>query len=79
MTLFSKLLKHYIESSGYTIYQLSKRSGLNRTSIQKAISEDRLPHVDSLKELEKLLNLTPDEHRLFWEAYERAFYGETLF
>ena len=79
MTLFSKLLKHYIESSGYTIYQLSKRSGLNRTSIQKAISEDRLPHLDSLKELEKLLNLTPDEHRLFWESYEQAFYGEALF
>ncbi|MEY8338309.1 helix-turn-helix domain-containing protein [Lachnospiraceae bacterium 62-35] len=79
MTLFAKLLKYYIDSSGHSIYQLAKRSGMNRTSIHKAISEDRLPHPDSLKELEKCLNLTPEEHRQFWESYEMAFYGESVF
>ncbi|RGZ01869.1 helix-turn-helix transcriptional regulator [Clostridium sp. AM58-1XD] len=79
MTLFAKLLKHYIDSSGYTIYQLAKRSGVNRTSIQKALSEDRLPVLESIKELEKYLNLTPEERRQFWAAYEMAFYGEAVF
>lgn len=35
------LLKEYIAKSNYTIYQLAMDSGINRTTLQKALSGER--------------------------------------
>ena len=35
MDTIQALIKHYIESNGYTVYSISQQSGLNRTTLQK--------------------------------------------
>ena len=41
MNTIQELLKHYIESDGYTVYSISQQSGINRTTLQKVLSKQR--------------------------------------
>ena len=41
MDTIQALIKHYIESNGYTVYSISQQSGLNRTTLQKILSGQR--------------------------------------
>lgn len=79
MSRFSELLKNYVQASGSTIYQLSKVSGVNRTSIQRAMSEERVLQEDALRKLVSCLNLTISEQENLEEAYEMACCGENLY
>ena len=38
MDTIQALIKHYIESNGYTVYSISQQSGINRTTLQKILS-----------------------------------------
>lgn len=76
---FSELLKQYIQASGVTVYQLAKISGVNRTSIQKAIKGERLPQIESVKVLASKLNLTAAECETLMEAYEMECCGRNLY
>mgnify|MGYP000341000041 FL=1 len=43
MSDFSEKCRQYIEDTGTNIYQLSKISGLDRTSLQRMVTGKRLP------------------------------------
>ena len=58
---FGELLRKTIEKSNYTIYALSKQSGLNRTLIQKVLVGERSLNEKQLKQLLPFLHLTPAE------------------
>ena len=58
---FGELLRKMIEKSNYTIYSLSKQSGLNRTLIQKVLAGERSLSQNQLNQLLPFLHLTPLE------------------
>lgn len=58
---FGELLRKIIDNSNYTIYSLSRQSGLNRTLIQKVLSGERSFSVKQFKQLIPFLHLTPEE------------------
>lgn len=79
MSLFSSLLKEYTILSGKTIYQLAKESGINRTSLQKSISENRVLSKELFLKLLPYLKLTIAEKEKLKEAYEIINCGETTY
>lgn len=79
MSLFSEKLKDIIDESGEKVYQLAKLSGVERTTIQKSISGDRVLNLESLEKLIKILTLSPKEKKELYEAYEMTKVGESLY
>lgn len=73
---FSDLLKQYINGSGFTIYQLAQMSGVNRTTIQKAVTSGRVPQKEAFHKILSTLNLTRTERQSLMESYEFASDGE---
>lgn len=76
---FPELLRYYIQASGSTVYQLAKISGVNRTSVQKALKGERLPMRDAVEALASKMNLTAAEHSALMEAYEIEESGKNLY
>lgn len=76
MIEFSELLKQYINSSGFTIYQLAQLSGVNRTTIQRAVTSGRIPQKEAFRKILATLNLTRAERQNLMESYEFASDGE---
>ena len=58
---FGELLRNIIEKSNYTIYSISRQSGLNRTLLQKVLSGERSLNEKQLSQLLPFLHLTPLE------------------
>ena len=79
MTNFSEKLKLYITNCGVTIYQLSKNSGLDRTTIQRAITGDRLPSLIFIEKLSSYLRLSPNEKEELFELYSICKIGEKVY
>lgn len=59
MDTIQNLIKHYIEFNGYTIYSISKQSGINRTTLQKIISGQRKITQDIYNKLIPFFSLSP--------------------
>lgn len=67
---FNELLRELIEQSDFTIYALSKQSGVNRTTIQKTLSGDRILSADHLNALLPFLHLTPYEKSILCKLHQ---------
>lgn len=67
---FHEILRDMIDKSGFTIYALSKQSGVNRTTIQKSLSGDRILSEEQLKTLIPFLQLTPYEMDVLWKSHQ---------
>lgn len=76
MQTFSDMLRQLLSANHYTAYQLAQLSGVNRTTIQRALTSDRCPQKSAFEKLAVSLNLTPEEKELFYAAYERAAEGD---
>ncbi len=61
MSLFTNLIKKHIKSSGYTIYSISYHSNINRTTLQKILSEQRKMTQEIYQKILPFLHLTPSE------------------
>lgn len=59
MNTIQELLKKYIETNGYTIYSISKQSGINRTTLQKILSGQRKITKDIYDRLLPYFALSP--------------------
>ena len=79
MSVFSDKLRLYIGKSGESVYQLAKRSGVERTSIHKAMSGSRILNQDGFSRLIELLKLTPAEKQDLVSSYEIAKQGEDVY
>ncbi|MEG2512107.1 MAG: helix-turn-helix transcriptional regulator [Acetivibrio sp.] len=69
MSQFSEKLKILIDSSGMTIYHLAKDSQLDRTTIQRSISGERLPGLPFVEKLCDYLRISPIERKGLLETY----------
>ncbi|MDF2540787.1 MAG: hypothetical protein K0S47_505 [Herbinix sp.] len=79
MSKFSEKLKRHIEDNGLVIYQLAKRSGLDRTTIQRAITGERLPSISFVECLSDYLRLSPVEKKELLELYTISKIGEKVY
>jgi plasmid maintenance system antidote protein VapI len=70
MIAFGELLKSYITESGYTVYRLSKQTGIERTGIHRALSGQRILSEDAVFKLMDFLQLESLERDKLMEAYE---------
>lgn len=43
MSIFSEQCKFYVEDSGLTLYEFSKKSGIERTTLYRMINGKRVP------------------------------------
>lgn len=77
MNTFGDLLRKYIERSGKSIYSIAKLSGVNRCTLQKVLSGDRLPSPGLIMSILPYLILSEPEIRGLWDQFELLKYGET--
>ncbi len=79
MKSFGRLLRTYIERSGYTNYGIAQKAAVNRTTLQKVLADERTPSPEFMKHILPLLKLTPEESYNFMSVFEMLQTGETLF
>lgn len=79
MKSLGKLLRKYINDSGYTIYNVANRANINRTTLQKVLSDDRSASEDLINKLLPVLKLSPAEEAEVKKAFEIRKSGESLY
>lgn len=63
MSYFSQKLREHMESSGLSVYQLARLSGVERTSVHRFAGGTRLPSDEVLRQLSRALRLSIQEEQ----------------
>lgn len=71
-------MRHAIEQSGYSIYKAANKSGINRTTLQKILADDRPVSQEQLEQILSVLKLSPAEEEDILTVFEISKSGETL-
>lgn len=79
MSQFSEKLKALVEDSGLTIYQLAKSAALDRTTIQRSISGERLPGATFVEKLCDYLRVAPAERAELLRRHSICRIGEEVY
>lgn len=79
MKSLGTILRKAIEESGYSIYKVANKSGANRTTLQKILSDERPISADMLHNILAVLRLSPAEESEVFTAYEISQSGENLY
>lgn len=79
MKSLSKVLRMHIEGSGYTIYKAACKANINRTTLQKVLTDDRSASEELLKKLLPILKLSPNEDAEIWDLFEIMQTGEVIY
>ncbi|MDO9491377.1 helix-turn-helix domain-containing protein [Acetobacterium sp.] len=78
MTLFSKRIAELIIESGETVQSLAEIGGINRTTLQRIKSGERLPTAEFFGNMSRALRLSPVEQDELSTLLEIARVGETI-
>ena len=76
MSDFSEKCRQYIEDTGTNIYQLSKISGLDRTSLQRMVTGKRLPGPEFISQFCLYLRINQQQRQELIELYELERIGK---
>lgn len=76
MSRFSDYLRQLIEERGEPISQIAKKAGLERTSIHKALNNERILPYISVKKLERYFQLSLSQIRELNRYYDMLLQGE---
>lgn len=79
MSDFSEKCRQYIEDTGTNIYQLSKASGLDRTSLQRMVTGKRLPGPEFIAQFCLYLRINPKQKQELMELYELERIGKSTY
>lgn len=79
MSEFSERCKQLLSESGSNVYQIAKRSSLDRTSIQRMITGKRLPSLQFVKDFCSYLRISPIEKSELLELYEMEKLGKPVY
>lgn len=79
MSKFSDKLKMLIEESGLKIYKLAKEANLDRTTIHRSMTGERLPSLEFVKNLSNYLRLSPTEKIELFDLYSISKIGDTVY
>ena len=76
MSQFGKYLRELLDERRLTISELSRISGVERTSLQKSITGNRILSHDAVEKLIWSLRLTVKESKKLKYYYDIFFVGE---
>ncbi len=79
MSLLSNKIEEYIKESGETVQALAAMGNLNRTTLQRVKSGERLPTRAFLKKMIRILRLSPAEAAELEKLLEIAQIGEGVY
>lgn len=79
MSKFSNYLKHLINDSGESISSLARNIGAERTSIHKALSDERILSYKTVQSLARHFNLSVDARKEFFQLYDILLQGEETY
>lgn len=79
MSKFSEKLKLLVEESGINVYQLAKNAELDRTTIQRAMTGERLPGLNFVEKLSDYLRLSYTERTELFDFYSISKIGEKVY
>lgn len=79
MSDFSEACRRYIDETGTNIYQLSKISGLDRTSLQRMVTGKRLPKPDFVRQFCLHLRINPQQKDALMELYDMERIGKSAY
>lgn len=79
MSEFSERCKQLLTESGSNVYQIAKRSSLDRTTIQRMITGKRLPSQDFVKDFCTYLRISPIEKSELLELYKMEKIGKSTY
>lgn len=74
---FGMLLKIFITEKGYTIYGFAKKAGINRTTLQKIITNERYPSKDFIVKIIDTLIFSDEEVKQIENEYYSMKFGKT--
>ncbi|HAJ74556.1 MAG TPA: hypothetical protein DCM49_07170 [Lachnospiraceae bacterium] len=79
MSRFGEYLKFLLEKNGETVSGIAKKSGVERTSLHRAISGERNLSYKSLKKIEEYLCLTTQEAQILREYHNMQIQGKDVY
>ncbi len=79
MSQFSEMLKQLTDNCGTTIYKIAKDANLDRTTIQRSITGERLPNIAFVEKLCEYLSVSPLERIELMELYSISKLGEKIY
>lgn len=79
MKSLGQMLRKHIDENGYTIYKAAYKANVNRTTLQKVLTDDRSASEELLKKLLPILKLSPDEDMEIWKTFEILQTGEATY
>lgn len=79
MSQFSDRLRLVLNESGTNIYQLSKNAKLDRTTIQRTLTGERLPSTSFVEKLCDFLRVSPLERSELFELHTICKVGEKVY
>ncbi|MDI9241140.1 hypothetical protein [Fusibacillus kribbianus] len=79
MSKFSDYLEYLINRNGEPISTLARGAHVERTSIHKAMTGERILSYKSAQKLVEYLRLSPHETEIFFEYMNMSLQGETVF
>ncbi|MCC8138626.1 MAG: hypothetical protein LIO76_11350 [Clostridiales bacterium] len=78
MSKFSEYLKKLIDESGESISAISRGIGTERTSIHKALKDERVLSYKTVRSLASYLQLSLEERQEFFRLYDMLLQGEDV-
>ena len=79
MSKFSNYLKKLINDRGESISSLARNIGAERTSIHKALSDERILSYKTIQALARHFNLSVDDRKEFFQLYDILLQGEETY
>lgn len=78
MSMFSEYLRFLIQSRNVSISKLSKESGVERTSLHRVLTGERVLSYQALQPLVQCLELSPGEVRKLNQYFNLLFENEAV-
>lgn len=75
MSKFSEKCKEFLQESGMSVYELSKISGIERTSLHRMVNGQRLPSQDVVNQFCTTVRLSIKDCRELMELYQEEKIG----
>ncbi len=79
MKSLGNLIRKYIAANGLTIYKTASLAGINRTTLQKVLSDERNASEELIEKLLAILKLSPTEEQELKKLFQIQQMGEETY
>ena len=79
MSKFSNYLRKLIDQSGESIASISRNAGIERTSIHKALKDERILSYKAMQILARYFGLCTEERQEFFRLHDISLQGEDAY